>query len=151
MLDRAGPRKGAPLTDDPDLHLLIDGKRIDAIERNAERYSFRLPTRPRTVRICSRSAVPQELGVARDARSLGVALRRIVLAQPRRQQALDADAPALVDGWHTFEPNNGIRWTDGDAALPAALFAAMNGRAMLILHVGPPTSYVDDGGSGEAA
>ena len=49
LLDRAGPRKGAPLTDDPDLHLLIDGKRIDAIERNAERYSFRLPTRPRTV------------------------------------------------------------------------------------------------------
>ena len=29
LLQRAGPRRGSPLTDDPDLHLLVDGNRID--------------------------------------------------------------------------------------------------------------------------
>jgi len=72
---------------------------------------------PRTVRIRSRAAVPQELGLARDPRPLGVAVRRIVLAEPSRQWAFDADAAPLVDGYHAFEPGNGIRWTDGDGAL----------------------------------
>ena len=33
LLDRAGPRPGLPLTDDPDLHLLVDGKRVEAVEQ----------------------------------------------------------------------------------------------------------------------
>ena len=75
LLDRAGPHRGVPLTDDPDLHLWVDGKRIDPLERTAERCAFRLPPRPRSVRLRSRSAVPQELGVARDDRCLGVAVQ----------------------------------------------------------------------------
>ena len=35
LLDRAGPRPGVPLTDDPDLHLLVDGQRVDAASRAA--------------------------------------------------------------------------------------------------------------------
>jgi hypothetical protein len=35
---------------------------------------------------------------------------------------LVADAASLIDGFHAFEPDNGIRWgirwTDGDAAVP---------------------------------
>jgi hypothetical protein len=83
--------------------------------------------------------VPQELGVARDPRSLGVAVRRIVLAQARRQRAVEPDAASLIDGYHAFEPDNGIRWTDDDAAVPAGLFADMSGSGMLILHLGEAT------------
>ncbi len=127
LLDRVGQRKGPPLTDDPDPYLLADGTRLDPIERNAERCVFRLSGKPHTVRLRSRSAIPQELGVVRDARCLGVAVRRIVLAQARRQQAIEAASTSLMDGWHSFEPGDGIRWTDGDAALPASLFSG--GRA----------------------
>jgi hypothetical protein len=145
LLDRARPRRTVPLTDDPDLHLLIDGTRVDAMERREGMHVFRLWPRPRMVRVQSRAAVPQELGIARDSRSLGVAVRRIVLTGSRRTWAIEADAPALADGYHAFEPDNGIRWTDGDAAVPAALFVAMDSPCVLMLHLGGSTQYLDDG------
>jgi hypothetical protein len=55
--------------------------------------------------------VPQELGPARDERSLRVAIRRIVPAQARRQCAIGSEAAVLSDGYHAFEAENGIRWT----------------------------------------
>ena len=51
----------------------------------------------------------------------------------------------LSDGYHAFEAANGIRWTDGDAAVPAELFAGMSGRGMLILEFGGTTQYLDEG------
>ncbi len=151
LLERAGPLKGLPLTSDADLHLVVDGERVDAIERRDDMHVFRLSARPHTVQIRSRAAVPQELGLARDARSLGVALRQIVLAQPRRRSTIDADAPSLIDGYHAFEPDNGIRWTDGLATVPADLFASINGPCMLMLTLGGSTQYLDDGESARAA
>jgi hypothetical protein len=151
LLDRAGPHKGQPLTNHADLHLLVDGQRVDAIERRADMHAFRLSTRPRSVHIRSRAAVPQELGLVRDARPLGVAVQRIVLVQPRLQHAIDAEAPSLVEGYHAFEPDNGVRWTDGDATVPTELFTSMSGPAMLMLHLGATTMYLDDGTVGIAA
>jgi T5SS/PEP-CTERM-associated repeat protein len=145
LLDRSGPRPGLPLTNDADLHLLVDGRRLDAIERRDDTYVFRLPAKPYAVRILSNAAVPQELGVARDARSLGVALQRIVLAQSRLQCAIEANDASLGDGYYPFEVENGIRWTTGDAAIPQRLFARMNGGGMLMLHLGGVTQYIDEG------
>ena len=145
LLDRCGPRPGVPLTADPDLHLLVDGKRIDAIEQCDDRYGFWLPAPPRAVRIRSRAAVPQELGLVRDDRALGVALRRIVLAQTGGEACIEADADAFMDGCHAFEPNNGMRWTNGDAVVPAELFAGMSGPGKLMLHLRGSTRYIDEG------
>lgn len=110
-----------------------------------------LGARPRIVRICSRAAVPQELGIARDDRALGVAVRRIVLAQSQRRRAIEADAASLADGYHAFEPDNCIRWTDGNAVVPSELFAGVSGPSMLMLHLGGATKYLDDGASARAA
>jgi hypothetical protein len=151
LLERAGSTRALPLTGDPDLHLLVDGQRVDAIERHDDRYVFRLAAKPRVVRVRSRSAAPQELGVARDPRSLGVALGRIVLAQARRQRAIEADATSLIDGYHVFEPANRIRWTDGDAAIPRDLISGINGPSMLILHIGGATQYLAEGNVIKAA
>jgi hypothetical protein len=151
LLDRAGPRSTLPLTDDPDLHLLIDGVRCDAVEQRDDRALFRLAARPGCVRIRSRSAVPQELGTVRDARSLGVAVRRIVLAQSWRYCVVEANAARLADGYHAFESNTGIRWTNGDAAVPAALFADMNGAGELTVELGGKTQYLDEGAAMQAA
>jgi hypothetical protein len=145
LCDRAGPRPGVPLTQDAGLHLMVDGKRCDAIERRDGMYAFRLPVRPRQVRLVSRAAVPQELGTARDPRMLGVALRRYVLAERSRQRAIEAGDDRLCDGYHAFEPADGLRWTDGDASVPAALFAAMTAAGMLLVHLGAVMQYVDAG------
>jgi hypothetical protein len=102
--------------------------------------------------MCSRAAVPQELGVARDPRMLGVAVRRIVLAQAGRQRAFEASNDSLIDGYHAYEPDNDIRWTDGNAELPTSLFAGMGGAGMLMLHLGSATTrYPDDGRASRAA
>ena len=145
LLARAGPRKPLPLTDDPDLHLLVDGRRVRSIGRQDSMRAFRLRTPPRNVRIRSRAAVPQELGLGRDPRLLGVAVRRIVLASPGRQWAIDADTPSLIDGYHAFEEANGIRWTNGDAAVPQDLIVQVSGPSLLMLYLAGTTQYLDEG------
>ena len=145
LLERAGPRPGVPLTDDPDLHLLVDGRRVDAVSAAGLRRAFRLADRPESVRILSRSAVPRELGLARDPRMLGVGLRRIQVTQAARIRVADADDTRLTDGFHEFESINGFRWTDGDAAIPAELFAGLGGPLEVVLELGATTRYLDDG------
>jgi Hint domain len=144
LLDLAGPRPGLPLTDDPDLHVLIDGWRLDAASRRGDAYVFQLPALARSVHIASRAAVPAELGVARDPRQLGVALRRIVLRQGTRFQTIDPADLVLTEGFHEFEPDTGIRWTDGDAVLPAAMLNLVGGPKELVLQLGGRTSYLEE-------
>jgi T5SS/PEP-CTERM-associated repeat protein len=141
LLERAGRRPGLPLTDDPDLHLVVDGKRVDAMSRHGIARVFRLPAAPSCVRVVSRAAVPAELGVARDFRILGVALRQVALRQGTWFRVLEASDEALAEGFHAFEPDGRLRWTNGDAALPMALFAGRAGALELVLHVACTTQY----------
>ena len=145
LLARSGPRRQLPLTEDPDLHLVVDGERVNPLEQSAQRYVFRVKQRPRSVRMVSRCGVPQELGFARDARPLGVAVRQMTLVQGARQRTLDADAASLDDGYHAFEADSRIRWTDGDAAIPAALFHGIDRFALLIVLLGGTTRYLEAG------
>ena len=145
LLLRAGPRPGVPLTDDPDLHLRLDGQRLNAAERTGDFHIFRLPQTPGSVRIVSHAAVPQELGLARDPRSLGVALRRITIRQRSRFRAIEADNVLLGDGFHAFEVGNRVRWTDGDARLPGTLFDGLAGQIELVLECRGTTLYAEDG------
>jgi acid phosphatase len=141
LLDRAGPRTEMPTTNDPDLHLLVDGRRIDAHYRVGSIYAFRLFAPPHSVRILSRAAVPGELGVARDPRLLGVALEKITLWQGPNLTLMEANDIALVEGFHAFETVNGLRWTNGNALLPEMLFAGFKGPIELELRVGCTTNY----------
>jgi hypothetical protein len=145
LLDRAGPRANVPITDDPDLHLMVDGRRLDPTARDGNALVFALPTRPDAVRVASRAAVPQELGLARDPRSLGVALRRVVVRQGTRFCVAKADDPRLAQGFHAFEANNNFVWTDGDAALPMALLAEFSGPLEIVLIVACTAHYIEDG------
>jgi hypothetical protein len=145
LLDRAAPRPALPLTDEADVHLLVDGKRLEPMERRDDMVVFRLVSRPRSVRLVSRAAVPQELGIARDPRMLGIAVGRIVLAQGKQSRAIDAGDARLSKGYHAFEPANCIRWTDGDAEVPRELFAGVSGASMLMVHLGASTRYPDEG------
>jgi len=128
------------LIDDADLHVLVDGRRLDAVVQCGAAHVFRLPALARSVRIVSRAAAPAELGLARDPRVLGVALRAITVFQGPRCRTTAVTDPALTEGFHAFEPDNGQRWTDGDAALPCSLVGALDGPKELVLHVGATTS-----------
>ncbi len=141
LLDRAGPRPGLVLTEDPDLHLLVDGERREPVARHGAACIFSLQGRPNNVRIASRAGSPAELGVARDPRVLGVAVRRIVLRQGTRFRVMEANEPLLVEGFHGFEPEGCCRWTNGDAAVPQQLFDGFDGPAELVLHLGGTTQY----------
>jgi hypothetical protein len=151
LLDRSGPRPGFPLTPDPDLRLIVDGDPLVPISSGADWYKFHLPTPASDVRIVSRAAVPQELGLARDPRLLGVAIRRIVAVQASRRQGIGADDARLNEGFHTFEAGNNLRWTNGNAVIPPSLFDGYIGIVELILHLGATTGYIDEGISISAA
>ena len=58
LLDRAGPRLSVPLTDDPDLHLLVDGQRVDGSAQAGGIHVFRLQRRPSSVRVISARTRP---------------------------------------------------------------------------------------------
>jgi hypothetical protein len=145
LLDRSGPRAGLPLTDDPDLHLMVDGERLNPMQMADGVYAFRLPGMPEAVRILSRAAAPQELGLARDPRSLGVAVRRIVARQGNSVQVIEANDARLDSGFHSFEADNGFRWTSGDAAVPIGAFAGCSGPVTIELAIASTVRYVDEG------
>jgi hypothetical protein len=56
LLDCSGPRLEIPLTSDPDLHLLVNGRGLDAMEQSGSACVSRVPTTARSgsVRIASR-------------------------------------------------------------------------------------------------
>jgi hypothetical protein len=144
LLDRSGPRRLPPMTDDPDLHLLVDGVRVGAHHRDGSAYLFRLYHRPDRVIMASRSAVPAELGFARDSRPLGVGLRRITIRQGSRLSCLDAADDRLDAGFHGYEPAERLRWTDGSAELPPALFAGFATGAEVMLQLDGTMRYLDE-------
>jgi hypothetical protein len=145
LLDRSGPRPGFPLTEDPDLHVLAGGRLIRGRRTADAAYQFDLPARAGELRIISRAGTPAEVGLARDFRPLGVAVRQIALWQGMRLAVLEASDRRLEQGFHTYEPENGWRWTDGDATLPAILFDGFDGPTQLTLLLGGRMRYPDYG------
>nr|WP_294563630.1 Hint domain-containing protein [uncultured Rhodopila sp.] len=151
LLDRAGPRAGVPLTNDPDLHLLVDGGRLDVAMRSGDFYIFNLPRAPSEVRIISRAASPQELGLARDPRCLGVAVRRMVVRRKAQFRTFEAADERLVEGFHAFEVDQGFRWTDGDALVPPEMFKVLVDPIEVVLHIGATAQYVEGIAASRAA
>ncbi len=150
LLDRAGPRPSIPLTDDPDLHLLIDGIRLNPEEVAGPHRVFYIPGKPARVEIASRDAIPAELGLARDPRSLGVAIRRLELHRGDTYVPIEPSDPRLTEGFHAYEATENLRWTTGRAILPPDLLA-MPGRGplKLVLTLGGATQYPDLGAFAE--
>lgn len=144
LLDRAGGPIRLPITQDARMTLALDGVNVLPVMRRDDVAIFCLERRFDQVRLLSLSAVPSELGLARDARELGIALRRLVVRQGTRFRIVEADDARLTDGFHMFEPDNGMRWTNGDAALPATLFNGFAGSFDLVSHLGGATHYIDD-------
>jgi hypothetical protein len=132
------------MTDDPGLHLVLNGRRLDAVERIGDAYVFYLPVVPSDLHIVSYAAEPAKWGLVRDPRLLGVALRDVVVRQGTRFRVIKPNDARLSVGFHAFEPANGLRWTNGDAILPTGLFAGFTAPLELVVHVGASTRYPVD-------
>jgi T5SS/PEP-CTERM-associated repeat protein len=145
LLDRAGGPTSLPLTQDAQMALSVDGTLLAPTVLNEDLAVFVVAARPRALRLVSRSAVPLELGLARDARELGVAVRRVAARKGGWCRDIAAADARLAEGFHAFEAEAGVRWTSGDAALPADLFAGFKGEFELVVHLGGSTRYIEDG------
>ncbi len=141
LLDRAGPGRPVPMTDDPGLHVLSGGRRIAPTEVHGQTYVFDLPLLGTPVRLVSRSSVPAELGLVRDFRALGVPVAGIAAISDSRANVLEASDERFADGFHDHEAEGDIRWTDGDAELPAGLFLGCHGRTRVIVTLRGVTRY----------
>ena len=109
-----------------DLHLLVDGRRVDAETSNL-RARFLVPADAEEVWLVSDTGVPAEIGVAPDLRRLGVCVGSLVIddgfGTPR---TIAANHPLLAVGFHAIE-DGPQRWTAGRARLPAALWEGCRG------------------------
>jgi len=119
LLERA-EALGCRLTDDSDLHLIMDGEvvRAQAVEEGV--YSFTIPAGSRAIWLASRSAVPAEVEASsQDRRRLGVLVERIVLREDDLRTEIGHGHAILREGFH--ENEGAHRWTDGMARLPEEL------------------------------
>ena len=99
---------GHALTEENDLHLLVDGATLRPEAVDGDTIWFRLPRHAGQVRLRSRAWVPAQMSGSGDDRRLGVLLRRILLGN--RPQPLDSRAGTCQ------------RWTrDGHSAGPTAM------------------------------
>ena len=57
---------------------------------------------------------------------------------------LDADDDRLTVGFHAYEAACNLRWTDGDAELPAEALARFDKGAEVMLHLGGATQYPEE-------
>lgn len=108
------------LTDDPDPHLVIGGRRVNPVAAEEGRYLFLLPAGEAPIRLVSRSARPSDARPwVSDDRILGVAVGRIRVRQGSGLIDLALDATGFEIGWCDVERENGRmwRWTNGDALL----------------------------------
>lgn len=107
-------------TQDPDLHLVADGRTIRPMAARDGRYVFALPAGCDSVRLVSRASIPSDLAAwLDDWRPLGVAVTGLTARTPDGQQLIPADHPGLVRGWHAVETDGATtwRWTAGNAEL----------------------------------
>ena len=120
-LRKRGEANGWSLRHDLDLHLDIDGRRMDPVVRDTT-VRFHVPAGATEVWLISPTARPSDTMGTSDDRDLG-----IFIAALRIEDGLSAprdvaiDDPALCIGFHGVE-DDCRRWTAGRARLPAALW-----------------------------
>jgi hypothetical protein len=118
LLARA-PALGFEITADADLHVMVDGARIEPVWAGKMRAVFVLPANGENAALRSRSFVPTHVIVeSYDGRALGVLVGALQVDD--LQLSLDDD-PRFGDGWHRCETDDGgrrQRWTTGDTPLP---------------------------------
>ena len=111
LLQRAA-QLGHIAAHDPDLHLMVAGRRIGPLAWRDGRAVFVLPPGTTEVQLCSNSGVPAEHAAdSGDRRVLGVAVSSLASAPTGGVLAeIDLADPLLADGFHPLEGDTPDRW-----------------------------------------
>ena len=111
---------GYELTEDPDVHAVLDGKRVDPVRLGAERVAFLLPQGGSHIELRSRTFVPAHITPDNtDTRSLGLDVLRMQI--DGEVVALDDEAQ-FSSGWNgleCYENGRQHRWSRDRMPLPA--------------------------------
>jgi antigen 43 len=130
------------LIDSPDLHLLVDGKRVQPTSDRNNRYVFMVPTGAKSVTLASRFCIPSDKMIpgVRDTRRLGVSVNWMAIRTSTTEIILPADHPALTSGWNSAERDGTTiwRWTTGAATIP---WTNVEGPAVLTVRCTPVSAY----------
>jgi hypothetical protein len=122
-----------------DLHLLVDGNRVEpAVDGDLARFLF--PAGAQSAVLVSNTFSPAWTGQSQDQRELGVMVRTLAISDGLRvDRRITPDHPALGEGFHKLEHKDDEprRWTDGRAPLPASLWDGCKGQVILTLTFKP--------------
>ncbi len=136
LLARAAER-GHLLQDEPDLHVVANGERVEPTALGGGRYAFLLPAACSDISLRCRTFIPYRCAPdSLDRRALGILISRL---------ELDGMAITLAElpegkGWHGLEADDDgrpRRWTDGLTPLPA-------GTRLIMIERGGPGLYWSD-------
>jgi Hint domain len=126
---------GYVMTEDPDVHVMADGKRIEPVRLGETRLTFMLPAAGSTIELRCRSFIPAHLDpVTDDQRSLGICVGRLQF--DGAEIALHNDE-AFAVGWHGIEGNpegHSWRWSCDRTPLPA-------GTRLVVIDIAGPSHY----------
>jgi hypothetical protein len=112
------------VTQDADLHLVVDGKRIDATKQDPKTWTFELPAAASSIRLVSNKTRPSLVRASSDRRLLGVCVRGLSVSTGETTTAIAMAAGELTQGFYAAEQSGSgdtWRWTNGDAELPVGL------------------------------
>ncbi|WP_193090150.1 Hint domain-containing protein [Advenella sp. FME57] len=141
LFGRVQALTGATRSGDANLRIEANGVMIASLTPCAKRgvYRFELPTGLQSdIRILSNSTVIREtsLNSRRDMRIVGVGLNEIVLVVDGIRHQIDITDKYLTGLHDVQEVNNtNMRWTTGEAVIPANLVPASKGSMVLELSV----------------
>ena len=138
QLRRRAETDGWTLSNDLDLHLVVDGRRLDPVVRGLT-ARFQMPAGASDVWLVSPASRPCDVMASGDARDLGLYIGALRIDDGfEAARAIAIDDPLLCFGFHEVE--EGVRrWTSGRARLPAALWeGCADGFYLRIDLAGPP-------------
>lgn len=111
---------GYGLTDADDLHIMADGKRVEAAWCIGNCLGFILPPGCVEIDLCSKTFVPAQIrGSSQDTRQLGLSISRMQI--DRKAIAMEC-GEIFGKGWYGLETGksgDSWRWSNGQARLPA--------------------------------
>ncbi len=132
------------MTDDDvfaaDLHLLVDGQRLTPIVHDGAAV-FRLLLPAADLRLVSRVNRPCDLGINRDRRLLGIAVRAITLTTTTGETRFGPDTLRHLPGLHPAPPGTAL-WTAGELPLAGPWFS-QPGEASLSVEAWMLPAYQD--------
>ena len=121
------------------MYLLVDGIRNVPETAEQDQLVFRLDLPVQEIRLIWGRASPLDLIGVDDAGRPGVALHGMQWRQDETVLETPIASPGFIDGFDPLEHYNDVkepfRWTNGNAALPAAPFPPWRGATRLHLHL----------------